>query len=298
MAQTPPSGTITLQAPPPGTTITSPVTVTGRASVAPPSGALLASVFDRAGRLIGQEQVPNGGGDFTARLPFAVSDLTPGRIEVAEYRVTDAYTLTTSGVVVTMTVPTSTWLDQAQAPNWNGALNPVPRAPATTLVAPGECAIRERAPRGAEEQQVSEAGWRLSGDPPPAAESGLGGLRVVFGQTAYDGTCRPMGYQEFVFAEGATFIGSISPVPMDSGKDGAGSLDASPAPDTLTATFSRYADGDPDCCPGRLTTVTYRVDRGAVRPLLTPAGATTAPAAGPAAARARPRPRSGGPARP
>jgi hypothetical protein len=281
LAQTPPSGTITLQAPPPGTTITSPVTVTGRASVAPPSGALVASVFDRAGRLIGQEQVPNGGGDFTARLPFAVSDLTPGRIEVAEYRVTDAYTLTTSGVVVTMTVPTSTWLDQAQAPNWNGVLNPVPQAPATTPVAPNECAARERSPRGAEEQQVSDAGWRLFGDPPPAAESEFGGLRVVLGQTAYDGTCRPMGYNQFVFAEGATYVGTISPAPMDSRKDGAGSIDASPASDTLTATYSRYAAGEPDCCPGRLTTITYRVDRGAARPLLTPGGATTGPAGAP-----------------
>ena len=103
----PPVGTISLQAPPPGTTITSPVTVTGRASTAPPSGALLASVYDRTGRLLGQQQVPSGGGDFTTRLPFAVSDQTPGRIEVSEYRTTDAYTLTTSGVVVTMTVPKS-----------------------------------------------------------------------------------------------------------------------------------------------------------------------------------------------
>jgi hypothetical protein len=276
-AQAPPSGTITLQAPPPGTTIVSPVTITGRATVAPPSGALVASVFDRAGRLIGQAQVPNGGGEFSARLPFAVSDLTPGRIEVAEYRLTDAYTLTTSGVVVTMTVPTSTWLDQARPAAWNGPLNPLPRAPGTTLQVPSECAARERAPRGAEEQQVSAAGWRLSGDPSPAAAAELGGLRVVLGQVAFDAMCRPMGYQQFVFAEDATFIGTVSPGPMDSGADGAGGVDAAPVPDTLSASFSRYAAGDPACCPGRLTTVTYQVDRGGVRPVLTPVNVTTAP---------------------
>jgi hypothetical protein len=239
----------------------------------------VASVYDRAGRLIGQEQVPNGGGEFSARLPFAVSDQTPGRIEVAEYRTTDAYVLTTSGAVVTMTVPTSTWLDQPQPANWNGVFNPVPRAPGTTAAPPAECAARERGPGGDEERQVTDAGWRLSADPPPAAEPDLGGLRVVLGLTGYDGMCRPMGYQLFVFAEGATFAGTVSPRPMDSRQDGAGAIAAAPAPDTLTATFSRYAQGEPECCPGRLTTVTYRLDRGAARPLLTPAGVATGPAA-------------------
>jgi hypothetical protein len=170
------------------------------------------------------------------------------------------------------------WLDQSPPANWNRRGASVPDAPVTDLVAPDECAAQERVPQGTEEQQVSDRGWRLTA----ASQAGAGGARVVLGQTGYDGMCRPMGYQQFVFVNGG-FIGTISPTTMDSRTDGSGSVQGAIGPDTLTAVFARYGADDPLCCPARNTTVTYRVDRGPTQSLLLPTSATTGvPGAAPA----------------
>jgi hypothetical protein len=81
---------------------------------------------------------------------------------------------------------------------------------------------------------------------------------------AADGMCRPMSYQAFVFSNGS-FVGTLSPVPMDSRTDGALStfrlLDAS----RVQAEFARYTESDPLCCPSRISTVDYSVKGGELK---------------------------------
>jgi putative salt-induced outer membrane protein YdiY len=94
--------------------------------------------------------------------------------------------------------------------------------------------------------------------------------------------CRPLGYQFFLFV-GDDFAGTLSPAPMDSRTDGALSdlawLDAKSA----TATFSRYAEADPLCCPSRESVIVYAVEQYSGRPVLTALSAQTSALAPPPA---------------
>ena len=66
---------------------------------------------------------------------------------------------------------------------------------------------------------------------------------MISGLAAYDGMCRPLGYQSFVFVDGV-FAGTVSPEPMNSRTTGA-----------ATDVNLRYADqadfGIPALCAGR-----------------------------------------------
>ena len=72
--------------------------------------------------------------------------------------------------------------------------------------------------------------------------------------------CRPRQYQEFVFVRGI-FAGTLSPVPMDSRTDGALGRVTIPAADRVQAEYSRYGATDPLCCPSRITTVVFEIEK-------------------------------------
>jgi hypothetical protein len=165
------------------------------------------------------------------------------------------------------------------------------------------CSQTVRPAETPEDQQVTAAGWRLFG----AYQSGWG-FRVVQGTTTYDGMCRPLGYQGFVFHQGQ-FAGTVSPVPMDSRTDGA-AVDINVVPPSGTPSdlggvnveFSRYSPNDPLCCPSGTTFLSFQITRPSTTgPVLvagtaTPAGSsTTAP---PAAQPTQPAPSSPPPAQP
>jgi hypothetical protein len=87
--------------------------------------------------------------------------------------------------------------------------------------------------------------------------------------------CRPLGYQAFVFVAGR-FAGTLSPQPMNARSDGM--LKSAQLYDRMVfASFNRYAEADPLCCPTRTTEVSYRIDTGAADPLLVPGAAETRP---------------------
>jgi hypothetical protein len=111
---------------------------------------------------------------------------------------------------------------------------------------------------------VAGAGWTLFGD----YRAGWG-IVSVNGLSGYDGMCRPTGFNEFVFVDGA-FAGTISPVQMDSRSDGVASGSFIIGSESLTATFQRYRPTDSLCCPSGSKTVFYRIDRSGGRPLLVP----------------------------
>jgi hypothetical protein len=106
-----------------------------------------------------------------------------------------------------------------------------------------------------EDRAVDGKGWFLIG---PYEQ--FGGTSVLLATSSADGMCRPSGFQGFVFVNGA-FAGTIAPHPMESRADA--SLEGSGiglySAQTVTATFARYSESDPLCCPHGTTTVDYKI---------------------------------------
>ena len=165
------------------------------------------------------------------------------------------------------------WLDQPTPPAWNKAGAKVPLAPRfdPDPFLAKQCASQERAPASDPDRAVAKAGWKLLG-----ASQRFGETEVVLGRSGVDGQCRPLGYQAFVFSRGR-FAGTLAPRPMDSRTDGAAQVPQVWSADTIVVPFSRYASGDPLCCPSRLSTVQYRVETGAEGPLVKATDVTTVP---------------------
>ena len=166
------------------------------------------------------------------------------------------------------------WLDGPLAA-WNSAGMAVPRAPQGAGFGPVQCQTLTRPSAGAEEGAVASAGWQLTRDWPAQRR---GGTAVVMATADFDGMCRPLGFNGFVF-EGGRFAGMIAPEPMGSRSDG--TLVRPPAflPDgRLDASFVRFAPTDPLCCPSRAPArLLYRIEQRAGGPVLIaerPAAAT------------------------
>ena len=121
---------------------------------------------------------------------------------------------------------------------------------------------------------VASAGWSLYAKP-----TARGTATVVLGEASIDGMCRPWDYQAFVFVKGS-FAGTLSPSFMDSRTDGALSEIRFASPTAIEIVFLRYVDADPLCCPSRLTTVRYRIERGGQGPVVVPISARSKSTAG------------------
>jgi hypothetical protein len=157
------------------------------------------------------------------------------------------------------------WLDQPLSA-WNQAGVTIPAAPAPKGDSPTDprCVGGVRQPETPSERVVASAGWSLYAEPKKR-----GTVTVLLGEASIDGMCRPWDYQAFVFVKGA-FAGTLSPSLMDSRTDGALSEIRFPAPTAVEAAFLRYVDADPLCCPSRLTTVRYRIERRPAGPVVVP----------------------------
>ena len=165
------------------------------------------------------------------------------------------------------------WLDADAPASWNQRGTAVPSAPVVQGNDDPRCRMSERPPETPEDRSVIAKGWRLFHDYQAAW-----GLKVIWALSGYDGMCRPWGYQVFVFVRGV-FAGTMSPHPMDARTDASlfsvQLLSRLAGPDPLVATFERYAESDPLCCPSRRSLVRYRIDRSRQVPLLVPVSAST-----------------------
>jgi hypothetical protein len=165
------------------------------------------------------------------------------------------------------TVAGATWLDQPVR-GWNAAGVAVPAArelEAAEALNVARCGAQERAAVGLEEEQLAAGGWRLlsvwptravSGPSAPAAQLGsaeatAGRVTLTLATASYDGMCRPVGFNAFVFVDGR-YAGTLAPEAVDSRSDGVFFAQPALLPGgQLEATFTRYAPSDPLCCPSR-----------------------------------------------
>ena len=157
------------------------------------------------------------------------------------------------------------WLDQPLSA-WNEPGASIPAAPVPKGDSPADprCAGGVRQPETPSQRLVTSAGWSLYAEPKKR-----GTVTVLLGEASIDGMCRPWDYQAFVFVKGA-FAGTLSPSLMDSRTDGALSEIRFPSPSAIEVVFLRYVDADPLCCPSRLTTVRYRIERRPAGPVVVP----------------------------
>jgi hypothetical protein len=156
-----------------------------------------------------------------------------------------------------------TWLDSDLA-SWNTPGMAIPAAPTIDGNPDPRCAERERPAETAEDDALIAEGWRLF----LPYQSGWG-VVLVSGLASYDGMCRPLGYQSFVFVDGV-FAGTVSPEPMDSRTTGAASDVNLWYANQVSAEYLRYAPGDALCCASGTDSVNFTIADSPDGPVLNP----------------------------
>lgn len=157
----------------------------------------------------------------------------------------------------------ASWLDGDLA-SWNTPGMAIPEAPPPNAEPDPRCVERERPAETKEDDALVAAGWRLF----LPYQRGWG-VTLIPALADYDGMCRPLGYQYFVFVDGV-FAGTISPEPMNSRFDGAADDVNLWFKDQLSAEFRRYAADDPLCCPSGSAAVDYTIEETPDGPVLNP----------------------------
>jgi hypothetical protein len=166
------------------------------------------------------------------------------------------------------------WLDD-QSVAWNTPgmrmPNPVQNRPGPATDVDTRCTNQARPAETDEDRALERAGWTVFG----SYEAGWG-VRIVRGLAGYDGMCRPMEYQAFVFVDGK-LAGTLSPTPMDARSDGALTDSSFFSGDRIVAQYVRYTPQDALCCPSANSTVEFKIDRSGAAPVVTRESTTTRP---------------------
>ncbi len=156
-----------------------------------------------------------------------------------------------------------TWLDGDLA-SWNRPGMAIPTAPTIDGNPDPRCTARDRPAETAEDAELVAEGWRLF----LPYQRGWG-VTLISGLAGYDGMCRPLGYQSFVFVDGV-FAGTVSPEPMDSRTTGAATDVKLWYADQVSAEYLRYAPDDPLCCPSSTDSVEFTIEETPDGPVLNP----------------------------
>ncbi len=155
------------------------------------------------------------------------------------------------------------WLDQKSMSNWNSSA-----LPQTKKISPAElkrCADEVRQPSLEADTILMKKGWTLLGNPTDVN----GDTAVVSVAGAFDGNCRPLKSQTFVFV-GSKLAGTLSPALMNSRTDGSLTNVKLNSATTLTAEYARYRTSDPLCCPWKTQEVSFVIKQNGGNYLLTP----------------------------
>lgn len=146
----------------------------------------------------------------------------------------------------------NSWLDVPNPANWNRPGASVPLAPPNPSQNP-QCASQVRSAGSPADAALVSRGWLLWGTP-----TSNGTTTIISAGTGWDGMCRPMGFNYFVFT-GNVFAGTLSPTLMDSRTDGQLSTVDIRNQANWSANYARYSPTDPLCCPSRTTNVTFQL---------------------------------------
>lgn len=161
------------------------------------------------------------------------------------------------------------WLDRAKPASWNTPGLPIPSPSRKQEAVDPRCRTSARPAELEPDRRLQAKGWDLFG------EYEGGWQTIVIRATAnYDGMCRPLQYQVFVFVQGV-FAGTLSPKPMDSRTDGALSSVNLQSNGRITAEYLRYAATDALCCSSRTTGVEFEIPNG--KAVVRPVFASTSP---------------------
>lgn len=116
-----------------------------------------------------------------------------------------------------------------------------------------------RAAQTASDRLLTASGWKLL---LPRESRLVGGrtIEIVQAFLRYDGMCRPLQFQAFVFVD-ERLVGALSPHLMNAREDGQLAAVRISEAGEITATFLRYEATDALCCPSRESTAVYAVSR-------------------------------------
>jgi LppP/LprE lipoprotein len=167
------------------------------------------------------------------------------------------------------------WLD-TEPKQWNKPGANIPRGQRSRFEEDEfmrkQCLPGVRQPMTPEARAVVARGWMLATETHDNR-----GINVVTGMQDFDGMCRPMRYQDFVFVDGK-YAGTLSPQLMDSRTTGASIRAAFPDPGKIYAEFERYNISDPLCCPSRVSEATYEIRDAGGKPVVALVSVKTRPA--------------------
>ena len=170
------------------------------------------------------------------------------------------------------------WLD-TKPKQWNRAGSSIPKV----KKAFGEADIKDLKNRcdasrqrpnadSPEVRTVAGRGWTVF-----KSQSDFHGIVIVSAQQDYDGMCRPIGYQDFVFVNGV-FAGTLSPKSMNAREDGASINESFPGDGKISVDFVRYAQKDPLCCPSRISEAAFEIQTVGGNPVVVLTNVRTHPA--------------------
>src|SRR5262249_38996501 len=129
------------------------------------------------------------------------------------------------------------------------------------------CRTQARQPEGSAERALVDLGWMPYGPVQTRDQT-----RIIMALSGFDGMCRPLGFQAFVYWEGR-YAGTLLPVPMNSRADGSLTEIRLTSATNILADFARYDESDALCCPSKRSSVLYKLKLDDI-PTLTPTNVT------------------------
>lgn len=160
------------------------------------------------------------------------------------------------------------WLDQQPLPSWNSRKRAILETKKVSGAELRRCAAVVRQPTLAQDFLLTKMNWTLTG-----AAHVFGRTAIVTVAEAFDGQCRPLKYETYVFV-GNRVAGTLTPGPLDSRADGALVNVQLGGEKNLIAQFARYRQSDSLCCPSKTETVSYVIKPDGANFLLVPESKT------------------------
>ncbi|MDQ3636175.1 MAG: META domain-containing protein [Acidobacteriota bacterium] len=160
----------------------------------------------------------------------------------------------------------SVWLGMNPLPSWNERSRAILQTKKISSDELKRCAVVVRKPSLLQDFLLTKMGWTLVN-----AAQIYGDTTVVSTAEAFDGMCRPLKFQTYVFV-GKLLAGTLSPAQMDSRTDGALVNVQLTGEKNLTAEYVRYREADALCCPYKTEMVTFQIKPDGKNSLLVPEG--------------------------